>query len=310
MCVIVYLDNEAARPSESVIERMWNQNPDGGGYAHRTEIEGVKYVVWGKNISLAEMKVLAKTMPLPGVLHFRRASSGGKLPELCHPFEISRTTSLDLAGVTTNPVLFHNGDWHSDWKSEVLRCSAAFACPLPDGRAWSDTRAMAFLSSLFSPKAYMDFIGHKGIYFGPNGDDDYEIFDGKDGWKEIDGMLCSNDYFVNRGKGSTSAETQMTKTTGDTSGGTVSKFCLLHSCHERQAPGSVYCKAHQPTSNVSNFSQATKMLGPGGSQQADPFPEQVNPRLIHSMEEANRYLAEKRLSKNKWRQVRHRLTGM
>jgi hypothetical protein len=67
---------------------------------------------------------------------------------------------------------------------------------IPLGKQWSDTRLMAWLCSIYGV-GFMDWIGEKGVAYGP---DYMEVFTGKDGWKKIDDVWVSNEYFHTRKK--------------------------------------------------------------------------------------------------------------
>lgn len=191
MCVILFVDEK--RPSEEFVRLAWKRNDHGGGYAHRIERDGKRMVKWAKDLSLDEMIAgCLHEWPLPYVAHFRIASSGGICGELCHPFTVDREASVAKEGETSSSLLFHNGDWKQNWNDLVLKAAIKMG-HLPEG-PWSDTRAMAFLSHVVGGTHFMDFIGHKGIAFGP---DEAYIYAGKDGWHEVgpDKIWCSNDYF-------------------------------------------------------------------------------------------------------------------
>jgi len=172
---------------------MWEKNDHGGGLAWREkDKDGKVWVHWKKGLDKNEMTEMIAKLPLPFVAHFRLASTSGgdRREELCHPFEISASPSEALEGKTDGWVLFHNGDW-KDWGVTMLSAALRYGYTLPAGKM-SDTRAIAFLSSILGIY-FMDFIGQKWVAFGP---EDYEIGWVNDGWKNIGGILCSNDKFV------------------------------------------------------------------------------------------------------------------
>ena len=192
VCVICIADNHK-RPSKKMVGEMWDKNDHGAGIAWReTDKDGKVWVHWRKGLNKEQMIKLCAELPLPYVAHFRLASTSGgdKRDELTHPFEINQNPSEALEGKTDGWVLFHNGDW-KEWGSTLLSACLRYGYQLPAGKI-SDTRAMAFLSSILGVY-FMDFIGQKGVTFGP---EEYEIGWGSDGWKNIGGLLCSNDKFV------------------------------------------------------------------------------------------------------------------
>ncbi len=192
MCVICVADNDV-RPSEKMVRDMWTRNSHGGGFAERwTDENGKVWVKWAKNLTLDQMIEKCALAPLPYVAHFRIASTNGgdRRASLCHPFELSENPTEALEGMTDNAVLFHNGDW-KEWRTYLIQACFKFGYNLPPGKM-SDTRVMAFISFLIGPY-FMDFIEQKGVVFGP---DWCEVFDGSEGWKKINGVLCSNDRFI------------------------------------------------------------------------------------------------------------------
>lgn len=190
MCVIMLV--EKTRPTEAMLEKAWDINDDGAGFASRDGDE----VVWKKGImEYDEAKELAATLPMPYILHFRNASvnGGGIRPTLTHPFPVEHHASLALEGRTKGYVLFHNGDWKG-WEDAVRYASVHGKVKIPIGK-WSDTRAMSYLCSIYG-LGFMELLPtQRGLAFGPK---HYEVFTGP-GWTEVNGVWCSKDEFVTRG---------------------------------------------------------------------------------------------------------------
>src|SRR5206468_1614308 len=84
------------------------------------------------------------------------------------------------------------GHWNK-WNQDAYTLDVAIktGTPIPMGKEWSDTRVMAWLCAIYG-HGFMDWIGEKGIAYGP---EDIDIFTGRDAFKLIDGVYCSNDYF-------------------------------------------------------------------------------------------------------------------
>lgn len=188
MCVITIVEGPR-RPTEVEIKAMWDSNKYGGGLAFR-EKGGVS---WEKALSLEQMQKRNTELPFPYVLHFRIPSSGGDTTQLCHPFPVTRTVSLDFKGHTKGEVLFHNGTW-SEWHSQSKQWLAASmgkikALPGP----WSDSRAMAFWAYHFGDQIFevpeLWGIREKVVLFTPSG----EIKVYGEGWSEVDGLVVSNE---------------------------------------------------------------------------------------------------------------------
>lgn len=108
MCVIA-LKKRKIKIDLATVELMFDQNPDGAGFAliedNKTTISKGYFTVddlW-KDIQHLQDKRL--------VLHFRIATSGGINVPMCHPFIVSDDIKLatSLYEETNKPVLFHNG---------------------------------------------------------------------------------------------------------------------------------------------------------------------------------------------------------
>lgn len=189
-------DGKLARPTDVMVERAFERNKDGGGFAYREKKDGVTEIVWKKALDVDDMKHYAKELPAPFVLHFRKASIGGPLKSLTHPFVIDKYATTDLEGRTTGEVLFHNGTW-KEWDTYCLgaagtRDAEGKVNKLPYGK-WSDTRAMAWLCHVYG-YGFMEFLpAQKGVIFGPAV---VQIFDGTDYWKKVNDVWCSNDAFM------------------------------------------------------------------------------------------------------------------
>jgi len=254
-CVIMLVKKD--RPSHDMLDEAWARNPDGGGIAWREK--GV--VRWKKGLPLDDMHRLCETTPLPYVAHFRVGSSGGVRPSLCHPFPISETVPLDLEGSTEGSVLFHNGDFR-EWRAYGLRAAEAFKVQIPADK-WSDTRAIAWLCSMYGIQ-FMEWMDFKGITFSPQ---DIEVFWGT-GWKKINEVWCSNDYFI------TEKYTPLIQQTGH-------YICVFGRCMNKiNLDANGYCPEH---TKIHTAPPSTPLLGTvsnphvtipadtGGDQPADPF---------------------------------------
>lgn len=222
MCVIIFAENK--RPSPQMVKDAWEKNSHGGGVAARVDDPnlGKKVVWWKKDLTLEEMQHYAATLEFPFVMHFRLNTSGGVLPELCHPYEVSFKTPWATEGFIDGDVLFHNGTWNANWSDRVLDIVLKTydkGVELPEGK-WGDTRAMAFCAAFYG-RNFLDFIEQKGLVFGP---EDYEIFWGKDGWVDVEGILCSNDRFVTKNKTYSICRVTDCKNAYDIQGG----YCPVH----------------------------------------------------------------------------------
>lgn len=262
MCVIFMVEKK--RPSEQMIEKAWDRNSHGGGVAWREGEGDNRVVCWKKGIEdVDEMKELCSKLPTPFVAHFRVASCGGVKKQLTHPFPVTNLAQVSLAGKTKGYVLFHNGDW-KDWDRECRQAAIMARVPLPVGK-WSDTRALAWLSSIYGP-GFMEFVPHqKGVIFGPK---DYDIFTGS-GWDKVEDIWCSNDYFVNKYNVHSSWS-----------------ICRFGACRRKDTDAHGYCAEHRGgVAQAIVKRQESKTAETGGSQQTTPFPR-LNPGQIISVEVA------------------------
>lgn len=315
MCVIAIIDEH--RPTEEMINKMWERNAHGAGIAWREPAKdgnGME-VVWAKGLDLEEVTALCATVPLPYVVHFRVASSGGIRPELTHPFVISERAESHLEGRTKNHVLFHNGDWKF-WPGDCKETAIRSGVPIPTGR-WSDTRAMAWLCSIYG-YGFMDFIEQKGIAFGP-GEFDLEVFNGN-GWAEIDDhgskIWCSNDYFTYGYKGHVG---------GCRQDNFVNPFCKWGTCRRKDIDTKGYCPDHPDGIAINLPKLLTPAPSPkaiegevvdavaGGTQlTATPFRQfmgggkvEVTEGAMLKLEVAEVLFKEKKISKNIVETIRH-----
>lgn len=189
MCVIMIANK--VRPSDEMIRRAWEKNPDGGGVSWRSTKGGKPVVEWKKGIkNVEDMLDLIHKAPLPHIEHFRIGTVGGPKPTLTHPFMIDADAGTDLEGTSEVGVLFHNGHW-SDWDGKSLEAAIHSNSRIPVGD-WSDTRAMAWMVHIYG-HGFMELMTQqKGVIWTPK---DMRVFLGRDGWTEINKVWCSNDHF-------------------------------------------------------------------------------------------------------------------
>lgn len=137
-------------PDLSILQDCESHNRDGGGIAWLTpKKEGKKRLVrWKKGLTAVQMHDLIESENIdpPCLIHFRIATVGGTDKSLCHPFPVSRRAPDALEGVASR-VLIHNGHW-DNWCSKTLWGLITSNGGVPGGK-WSDSRAMAWLTSHF-----------------------------------------------------------------------------------------------------------------------------------------------------------------
>lgn len=132
MCVAIVMMEED-RPDRDELQQMEAGNPDGGGVGW---YEGGR-CHWVKGLTADEIDLWLDDVPRPAFAHFRFATVGKEIPELCHPFPVTKRVRLDLSGDAAS-ILIHNGHW-SEWSEAAARRT------LPRG-PWSDTRLVAYLA--------------------------------------------------------------------------------------------------------------------------------------------------------------------
>jgi hypothetical protein len=188
MCVIMI--GEKVRPTTGMIAAAFDANDAGAGIAWREN--GI--VKWEKGLDLEKITKYCEEKPLPYVTHFRIPSVGGKCPELCHPFPISRDVTTNLKGSTKGYVLFHNGHWNV-WRDKLLDSLIKRDEAVPKGK-WSDSRTLAWMAYRYGHNV-LNITEEKVVVFSPT---DHDIFGPATGWSEIQGVWCSNTIWENRGK--------------------------------------------------------------------------------------------------------------
>lgn len=179
MCLIIAVNEKT--PPLGQFELANTLNPDGIGMAWIAKNGNVQ---WYKGLALTDVEKLAPYTPLPYVVHFRIATSGGINKELCHPFPISRQATVMTEG-QAKQVMFHNGIWF-EWREFLMKGLLATGKQLPHG-PWSDTRALAFLAYHYGDKI-LELSEEKIVVLSKEGSKFY----GR-GWLERDGCAYSNE---------------------------------------------------------------------------------------------------------------------
>lgn len=321
MCVIMVA--KKTRPTEEMVERAFGHNHDGFGIAWWERAEGAEgaEVVWKKGVmEVEEAKRLCREIPLPYCAHFRMASVGGVKPELTHPFRINETASLELEGRTTESVLFHNGHWNP-WADKALEAAIHSDTPIPIGN-WSDTRAMAWMISLYGP-GFMELLTtQKGVIMTAQ---KLSVFTAG-GWDKINDVWCSNDYFWlgrSRGShgggvyggsggsssGSTGNATPPAATGTNTTRNNWGKLCSIGKCRNNAEKGLDVCKDHDPTTAEDGV-----VIGEPNGNTTEPTPSALsiitggsgNRPLVQilTLKQAEDLYEQELISKNKIKQFR------
>jgi hypothetical protein len=221
MCVIMLA--QRVRPTEEMIDKAWDYNKDGAGFAWRQGNE----VHFEKGImEVGRVKELCAELPMPYVVHFRVASVGGVKQTLTHPFIVSKDAPLPLVGKTKGGVLFHNGHW-GDWNAKALEAAIHSNTRIPTGD-WSDTRAIAWMISIYGA-GFMEFLPtQRGVYFTAK---DMDVFTGP-GWIRVNDVWCSNDIFW----------TKKHYNSGNSNYSSYGRVCHVGRCTNKALAGKTVCE--------------------------------------------------------------------
>lgn len=228
MCVICVVNDDAHRPTDSMVQAMWESNDAGGGVGYITHKEdGTPLAKWEKGIdNWKAMAEYAKELPEPFILHFRIPSVGGRTKALTHPFPLQDDVTLNLSGESENGILFHNGTW-GRWKETLKEFTLHNSFKLPAGE-WSDTRAMALMAHRLGPHWVEMFVDEKVVILVPQ--DEYGIPDllmfGT--WNYEYGMMFSNMGWVHRSCFSSDKRRLLPCTKN-------SRYCNCEKCCEERA---------------------------------------------------------------------------
>ena len=114
MCIIAIKPAHHKMIDESIIETMFENNPDGSGYmySYNNKVHIEKGFMTLKELlnSLDNLKKKVNVEEIPLVLHFRISTSGKVDGATCHPFPItSDLNALRKTHVITNLGMAHNG---------------------------------------------------------------------------------------------------------------------------------------------------------------------------------------------------------
>jgi hypothetical protein len=166
-------------------DKSFSSNSDGFGFAWVKDeltnyVKGMMKVEEAWKIYKAWIKEEAI---FPHVVHFRCGKP--TIPELTHPFEVSKLSPLSLATKTKNEVLFHNGGVTA-WRDRMFEMFT-LSKEIPEGPI-IDTRVMAILYFHYGKRIF-NFIDGKFVSIGPKSLNVFGEF------KEDDGVRYSNDSY-------------------------------------------------------------------------------------------------------------------
>jgi hypothetical protein len=134
MCVALVV-NEDTCPTLDDLKLMEKDNPHGGGMAWA----GKNRVHYRKGLTAPQIWALLQRIPRPALVHFRWATHGEKIPQLCHPFPLGERAFNQRLRGTAQAVLIHNGTWH-----DYTRHVPQWAQVLDQADLVSDTQVAAY----------------------------------------------------------------------------------------------------------------------------------------------------------------------
>lgn len=115
MCIIVYTPEGVDLPSEKTLKQCYNKNPDGVGIMYRIDQSNIQ-------ITKGFMKYEDFKTALDGIcrevdvtdievaIHFRFATHGSIIKELCHPFIVEESLeTMRATNAVVKGALMHNG---------------------------------------------------------------------------------------------------------------------------------------------------------------------------------------------------------
>lgn len=130
MCVICVKEKGVKMPSDEIIRKMWNKNPDGAGYM----IAKRGYVFIRKGfMKLTDFMSAIKQENITDddavVMHFRIATQGGVNKEMTHPFALSHNLAdMKILNAMADIGIAHNGiiQITTDFKNKEYSDTALF----------------------------------------------------------------------------------------------------------------------------------------------------------------------------------------
>lgn len=195
MCIIAIKPPHHKMIDESIIETMFQNNPDGSGYmySYNNKVHIEKGFMTLKELlnSLDSLKKKVNIEEIPLILHFRISTSGKTDGATCHPFPItSDLNALRKTHVITNLGMAHNGviydfeekkSIYSDTQLFVNKCVSYLYDINP--KFLHDDRTEKMLEPIINGSRLAFLDRHGNIY--RYGD-----------WCENDGIFYSNEGYI------------------------------------------------------------------------------------------------------------------
>ncbi len=200
MCVISIIENKDQIPSDSMIDKMYKENPHYSGISYFDENK--KQIYYKKGIEANEIKqIMKRAKQFKNIIqHYRIASHGSATNKLLnHCFVISNGYKNRLEGYTNHDVLYHNGTLDmKDLNDIALKIMVNNPDAIFPKGELSDTYLLSFILSHVDYSILNLFIKQNK----------FAIMNGKTGkittygdWHDVKDnkniLKCSNDYFNN-----------------------------------------------------------------------------------------------------------------
>jgi hypothetical protein len=139
MCLLAICKTRKLTKEE--FENSWDYNDDGFGMGWKDAQHRVHFVKGIMKLEDALSEYEHIDARCKHIVHFRKASVGGRIAELTHPFLVSEGSPISLEGHDVDsPLLFHNGHW-ADYKQILIMLEIATGKMITD--PISDTRVAA-----------------------------------------------------------------------------------------------------------------------------------------------------------------------
>lgn len=187
MCIIIYKPAGAAMPSKKLIKRLFNDNPDGGGYMYADggNVTGKKGYMTFRAYWNAIERDRKEHAGAPWVFHMRIATHGGINPRMCHPFPVSASVRAltrceweAAAGVAHNGIISMTA--YAKELSDTQEFIRSYAAPLLAAADWKPYALELIEEAVNGSRlAFMDGGGrvellgtwheHGGLYFSNEG---------------------------------------------------------------------------------------------------------------------------------------------
>ena len=213
MCILAVIKHNQPLLSEKMLRKCWNLNPDGAGVMYTDQSDPSRIVVRKGFMEYKDLLDFWRGYRNEHdntrehgftVIHFRIGTSGGKRPEMTHPF-VLYNDEMD-----TTQAIAHNGIIHGLGRADASD-TAVFA-----ERIRQTTKSVEWVDCLFTRMMVEEYIGSynklvvltgdKVTIFNPESgelDPRTGIWWSNAGWRSRDPGVCDPRKWANRSSAST-----------------------------------------------------------------------------------------------------------